>query len=143
MQDFYLNIKLEDGGIPPVRSFKSAGLDFFSPDNYTIFPYGDILIPLQIRTEFPDGYAMIFKEKSGVAMKKKLSIGANLIDSEYRGIIHAHFFNHSNKTVTISKGEKIIQAIIVPVYIGNYNIVENFNIESTVRKDGGFGSTGV
>jgi dUTP pyrophosphatase len=142
-KDFYLNIKLEENGIKPTRAHDSdAGLDFYSPGDYEIKPNGDILIPLQVRTEFPKGYALIFKEKSGVATKKHLSVGACTVDSSYRGILHLHLFNHSNMYVPIKKGEKIVQAVVVPVWTGNPNFVEELDL-NTDRGEGGFGSTGV
>jgi len=83
-KDFYLNIKLEENGIMPTRAHSSdAGLDFYSPGDYEIKPNGDILIPLQLRTEFPEGYALIFKEKSGVATKKHVSVGACVSNNTY------------------------------------------------------------
>jgi dUTP pyrophosphatase len=142
-KDFYLNIKLEQNGIKPTRAHSSdAGLDFYSPVDCEIKPYGDILIPLQVRTEFPDGYALIFKEKSGVATKKHLSVGACIVDSSYRGILHLHLFNHSDEWIKISKNEKIVQAIVVPVWTGNPIFVEELDL-NTNRGEGGFGSTGI
>lgn len=141
-KDFKLKIKLEDGGIMPKRANPTdAGLDFFSPNNYNIPIGGDILIPLQIRTDFNDGYALIIKEKSGVAVKRKLSVGACVIDSSYTGIIHAHLFNHSNNEVHIERGDKIVQGIIIPVWLGNPILIDNID-KITSRGTGGFGSTG-
>jgi deoxyuridine 5'-triphosphate nucleotidohydrolase len=139
--DFYLNIKLEKNGIMPTRAHDSdAGLDFYSPGDYEIKPNGDILIPLQVRTEFPKGYALIFKEKSGVATKKHLSLGACVVDSEFRGILQLHLFNHSDLYVPIKKGEKIVQAIVTPVWTGQPTLVNELNL-NTKRGEGGFGST--
>lgn len=273
-ESFYLNIKLEDEDAKlPVRAHSSdAGMDVFATKDYTIEPRSDCLMPLGWSCEFPDGYSLIVKEKSGRAVKNKLDVGAcidgntkivtdagmlkakditnkrrlltynkNLniyifkkcdgfrvtgtkktlkltfmngrtlvcsedhklftvnfdwvtakdlkdqslitaegitelkfkefdgikevystnvednhnyisaggfinhncvIDSSYRGIVHVHLFNNSDKTVHIKKHEKIAQMIVVPVWCGSPKKVETLDI-NTDRATGGFGSTGL
>jgi dUTP pyrophosphatase len=142
-KDFYLNIELlsENAKEPTRGTIESAGLDFYTPIDVVIPPKGDILIPLDIKIEMPSGYALIMKEKSGIAIKKKLDIGAALVDSDYRGNIHCHLFNNSESLVVFNKGDKVCQGIIVPVWIGHINVVENISTD-TERGFGGFGSTG-
>ena len=90
--------------------------------------------------EFPRGFALVMKEKSGVATKKKISILANLIDSDYRGIVHAHLHNTSPSDIAIFKeGEKVCQGIVVPLWIGLPKQVDHID-ENTERGTGGFGS---
>lgn len=141
--NFYLKFELLNGNkYEPTRGTKeSAGIDFYSPCTCAIPARGSIKLPLDISIEMPIGYAMIMKEKSGVAVNKNLDIGACVIDSDYRGNIHAHFFNNSDVNIWINEGEKIIQGIIIPVYVGNWEIVSID--KNTERGEGGFGSTGV
>jgi len=133
-EDFYLNIELlsEDAKMPTRATDGDAGLDLYSPKEYVIRG-NDILVPLDIRVEFPKGYALIVKEKSGIATKMKLDIGACVIDSGYRGNCHVHLFDnrqpepycdasgaicgHSLPGITIEKGQKIAQMIVVPVWV--------------------------
>lgn len=77
-KDFYLNIKLEDEDAKlPIRAHNTdAGMDVFATENYTILPGKDCLMPLGWKCEFPEGYALIVKEKSGRAVKDKLDVGA-------------------------------------------------------------------
>lgn len=126
--------------IPTIGSIGSAGIDFYTPVNCVIKPWGDLNIPLDISIKIPKNYCMVMKEKSGVSLNKKLHIGACVIDSDYRGNIHAHFFNNSNKKVIFKKGDKIIQGIIIP-YINDFKIVNKIKID-TKRGKNGFGSTG-
>ena len=83
---------------------------------------------------------MVFN-KSGRATKLKLDKGAEVIDSTYRGEIHVHLFNHSDKPVFIPKREKIAQLILMPIWDGNPE--EANELSSTSRGSGGFGSTGL
>ena len=128
----------------------SAGIDFYVPDDYppnlcTIEPGDRFFIPSGIKANVPDGFALIAMNKSGVAMKKGLMVGACVVDSDYQGEIHLHLINASNKIVTIEPGDKLTQFLLVPV---NHCLVEVVNegdlfAEETTRGSGGFGSTGV
>ena len=132
----------------PVRGHPSdAGIDFFIPEDFgtiTLFPGDDILIDSGIKVLVPREYALIFKEKSGVAVKKKLTLGASVIDSDYRGVVHFHLFNNGTISQTISAGEKIVQGIIFPISLCEPKEIteENYNLNCTQRGEGGFGSTG-
>lgn len=77
-KDFELQIELTRPGakVPTRANHDDAGMDVYSPEAYTIPPRGDVLIPLGVKTAFPKGFALIFKEKSGRATKMKLDIGA-------------------------------------------------------------------
>ena len=79
--------------------------------------------------------------QSGIATKKKLTVGAKVVDSDYRNIPHAHLINNSDETVTFTAGDKVVQGIITPVWLGDALKVESVN-ENTERGLGGFGSTG-
>lgn len=143
-KDFFLHIQLlsENAKMPTRATIGDAGLDLYTPKDIIIAPFGDSLIPLDIRIEMPLGFAMIIKEKSGIATKKKLSIGAGLIDAYYRGNCHVHLFNHSNEEVYFNKGDKLAQAIIIPIWDGIPKQV-NFIDINTERSNNGFGSTGI
>ena len=143
-KDFKLEVELlsEDAKMPTRAHSSDAGLDLYTPIDFEIAPQSDKLVPLDIRVRFPKGYGMNIKEKSGIATKKKLDIGACLIDSSYRGNCHVHLFNNSTITsAKFNKGDKVAQAIIVPVWDGQPVQVEKIEIE-TARGTGGFGSTG-
>jgi len=132
----------------PVRGHPTdAGIDFFVPEDFTtraLIPGEDVLIDSGIKVIVPEGYALIFKEKSGVAVKKKLTIGAAVVDSDYRGVVHFHLFNNGTETQTINAGDKIIQGLVVPVMLWDMEEIseDDYNAYNTVRGAGGFGSTG-
>ena len=140
--DFYLNIELfHPEAVMPKRAISGdAGLDLFVCEKTALEP--DVLISAHtgIKIEFPAGYAAIIKEKSGLALKE-IEIKAGVIDHEYRGEIVVLAKNKSKDAVALMQGQKIAQMLIVPVWIGEPNLVNKVN-EDTDRKDGGFGSTG-
>lgn len=132
----------------PVRANPTdAGIDFFIPEDFKeviLQPGEDILISSGIKLIVPEGYALIFKEKSGVAVKKKLTVGAAVVDSDYRGIVHFHLFNNGLEPQSIKPGDKIIQGLVVPVLLCKLNKISNEDYDKyeTERGEGGFGSTG-
>ena len=143
-KDFYLDIEFcrEGARMPSRANHDDAGMDVYSPDEYVIPPRGDVIIPTGLKTAFPKGFALIFKEKSGRATKNKLDIGACVVDAGYQGEVHVHLFNNSDNEVKIPVGEKIAQFVIVPVWHGIPRLVNSIQRETT-RGAGGFGSSGL
>lgn len=156
----------------PVWNFEeNAGIDFYIPekdddvvkeimefnDKYgngvtidgnviTIPAHEDILIPTGIKSKFPKTVGLMANNKSGVATKKKLVFGAQLIDTSYQGEWHIHLINTSNKPQTLEFGTKCVQFVPVMLYTEGCTITTdeaNFFTETTNRGAGGFGSTGV
>lgn len=148
MVDFDLKyIKTQDVKSPVRGHDTDAGIDFFVPNTYDeiiLAPGEDALIDSGIRVIVPEGYALIFKEKSGVATKKKLIVGAAVVDSDYRGVVHFHLFNNGTEYVTINPGDKIIQGIVFPISLCKPHEIteEEYESNTTDRGVGGFGSTG-
>ena len=133
--------KLSENAKSPVRgTIGSSGLDVFSPIATIVPARKDVLIPLDLRFDIPFGWDLSVYNKSGVATKKKLTKGAELIDSDYRGTVHIHFFNNSDVDVVIEPGDKIAQLVMREVWMGELEEVELISTE-TDRGEGGFGST--
>jgi dUTP pyrophosphatase len=145
-----LNISLVRDVKPPSRGTPgSAGIDFFIPNDYpeslcVLAPGERCFIPSGVKANVPGGYALIAFNKSGIALKKQLLVGACVVDSDYQGEIHLHLVNTSNKPAEIFPGEKLLQFCLVPVDHGTINLVEEEDLfnEYSTRGGGGFGSTG-
>jgi len=134
--------KLSENAKDPVRGTSgSSGLDVFSPIDCVVPARGDCLIPLDLSFDIPFGWDLSVYNKSGIATKKKLFKGAELIDSDYTGNCHIHFYNHSDTDVEIHKGDKISQLVMREVWMGELEEVSEI-VKDTERGIGGFGSTG-
>lgn len=136
--------KTKDVKTPEIGTQGSAGIDFFIPNDFepTILePQHDIKINLGIVTEFEEGLALIAHNKSGVATKMKLVVGACVIDSDYRGDIHAHLINTGTEPVKLEPGMKIVQFILQPYVKPEITELDQLPGD-TERGAGGFGSTG-
>ena len=107
-EGFKLEIELATKtAIFPTRAHDSdAGIDVYSDDEVEIYPGEDKLVSTGIKTSFPAGYGLLFQNKSGVARRRKLVLGACLVDPEYRGIVYVHLFNKGENRVSIKKGDK-------------------------------------
>ena len=140
--------KIRDVKTPTRGTPDSAGIDFYVPNvdfDYAIPVNGSLIIPSGIKANVPPGYALIAFNKSGVATKKGLSVGACVVDEDYQGEIHIHLFNNTRFPVIINPGEKIVQFILIPVFTDTIEEVplKELYDSNTVRGEGWQGSTGI
>jgi dUTPase len=89
--------------------------------------------------------ALIAANKSGIASKLGLIVGASIVDFSYQGEIHINVINTSNEAVNIYEDMKIIQFIETPVIISDIVIIDTeeklYGGVTTDRGEKGFGST--
>lgn len=131
---------------PTIGTAGSAGVDFYVPNDYppiTIDPGRAANIPSGIKANL-SGKTFIAFNKSGVATKKGLSVGACVIDSDYQGEIHLHVMNVSDSSVRVEPGDKILQFVLLDHIHAMLDEVEPEDLfeETSARGAGGFGSTG-
>jgi len=145
-----LNIKVkkkpgfEDLELPRYMSPGAAGMDILAAiDEEVILQPGEIrFIPSGIYIALPNGYEAQLRPRSGLALRKGLSIvnSPGTVDSDYRGEIGVILINLGRAPVEISRGMRIAQMVIQEVVIGEWETVEE--LEQTSRDSGGFGHTG-
>jgi dUTP pyrophosphatase len=140
--------KTKDVKSPERGHETDAGIDFFVPNDFetVVLEQGkDVSIDLGVRVIVPKYFMLIFENKSGVSTKNKLERGACVVDTDYRGVVHAHVFNYSPEPREIHAGDKIIQGIVSPISLCQPKEISNEEYEkycNTERGEGGFGSTG-
>ena len=138
-----VKIKLINKGVVPVyKTEGSSGADVFANSDVSIEPKEVKLIPLGFAVEIPEGFEMQIRPRSGLSNKHKLLMPNSFgtIDSDYRGEVMAPFINLDSETYEIKKGDRIAQAVIVPVVQAKFKEVNE--LSETARGTGGFGSTG-
>ena len=119
-----------------------------------IGPSSRVLIPLGIKTIFDSSMALVALNKSSIASKLGLIVGAQVIDSGYRGEIILNLINTSNvDRITLKSGDKIAQFVPLKLYDRNIQEISNENYENISneiskkiengksRLEGGFGSS--
>lgn len=121
-----------------------AGLDLRANESATLAPFERKLISTGIAIALPDGYAGFVQPRSGMALKRGLSIvnTPGLIDAHYRGELKVILINlDAHETVSIERGERIAQLVIQQV--PQVRLTEVDELDETDRGAGGFGSSGV
>jgi dUTP pyrophosphatase len=145
---------------PPERANPSdAGLDlYFNPppqgflpsaklDSIEIKPGESALLSTGYRFGVPHGYMLEIKNRSGVASKRSLIVGACVVDSGYDGEVFINLHNVGTIAQTIEPASKIAQAVMVPVVhfraveTGNGDLYGWYPITMSDRGKGSLGST--
>tara|TARA_Y100000593_G_C4290276_1_gene327881 strand:+ start:586 stop:1068 length:483 start_codon:yes stop_codon:yes gene_type:complete len=159
-----MNIKFfrirKDAKLPVRAHSLDAGMDmFYCPDpalgssciweekgvRYFRIPPGvSCLVPTGIKVEVPPGHMLEIKNKSGVAHKQKLLVGACVVDSGYTGEVYINLHNMGGETQHIAPGQKLAQAVLTPIVLcGVEETYIDPSDKGTDRGEGGFGSTGI
>lgn len=156
----------ENVNLPQYANEGDAGLDIYSPAEYTIAPGETVIIPTGIKVAIPKGYAILIQPRSGQSVKTKLRIAntPGLIDSGYRdeigviveniepqfkdidyefdseGNIQINSIEHG-KAYTIAEGQRFAQMRLVQVPTASFVQVESVK-DIGEDRGGGFGHTG-
>ena len=137
-------VKVRNVKTPTRGTGLSAGLDFYIPEDFEvkqIWPGESINIPSGIKAQIPRGCVLIMLNKSGIATKYQLQVGACVVDEDYQGEIHLHVMNVG----ILKPGMKLVQGLVMPVSYTGVEVLESeaeLFPQSTERGQGGFGSTG-
>ncbi|MDO4436701.1 MAG: dUTP diphosphatase [Coriobacteriaceae bacterium] len=120
-----------------------AGLDLRANESVDIAPYERALVSTGLAIAIPDGYAGFVQPRSGMALKRGLTIAntPGLIDAHYRGELKIILVNlNAEETIHIERGERIAQLVIQQV--PTVHLIEVDELDETDRGTGGFGSSG-
>jgi dUTP pyrophosphatase len=131
--------------LPAYATSGSAGLDLRAciAEPLTIQPGTTHLIPTGLAIHLADsGYAAMILPRSGLGHKHGIVLGnlVGLIDSDYQGELMVSTWNRGSTEFVLNPMDRLAQLIIVPVLQVGFNVVTEF--DSSVRGEGGFGSTG-
>tara|TARA_R110000851_G_scaffold21909_2_gene65273 strand:+ start:58 stop:516 length:459 start_codon:yes stop_codon:yes gene_type:complete len=145
--------KLRDSALDPVRANPSdAGLDvFYCPaedrDSLEIKPGESVVVETGLKFGVPHGFMLEVKNRSSVASKKQLLVGACVIDPGYNGELFVNLHNVGHEVRTIKSGDKIAQVVMIPIiHFRAHKLTTDTLYKSSIcisnRDTGGFGSTG-
>ena len=124
---------------------------YFSPQTraaITVAPGESVVLPTGLKFGVPHGYMLEVKNRSSVAAKRSLVVGACVIDSGYEGEVFVNLHNIGNEAQVIEPHTKIAQVVMTPVV--SFRAMETTNpdlygwypITISDRGDGALGSTG-
>ena len=132
-----------------------AGMDIFYCPTEKVDPFNKsktisiprnagAVIPTGLKVEVPPGHMLEIKNKSGIASKKSLVVGACVVDCGYDGEIFVNLNNIGEKVQRIIPGQKVAQAVLVPIKTCEVEEIQEDNVYGgeTSRGSGALGSTG-
>jgi len=133
--------RLSERAILPRFSFSDdACFDVFSPVDVIIAPQESEIIDLEIASEFPRGYEVVLRPRSGMGINHGIIVHLGTIDSGYRGSWMVRLFNLGKENYNIKKGDRIIQGALRE--IPRVKIIETTSLSLSERGERGLGSTG-
>ena len=133
--------------LPQYQSALAAGLDLVAAvpadQTVTIGPGRWMAVPTGIAVAIPSGYEGQVRPRSGLAARHGVTVlnAPGTIDADYRGELQVLMVNGGSEPFQVSRGLRIAQLVIAPV--AHAELVEVEDLDSTVRGEGGFGSTGM
>ena len=119
--------------------------------NYTlriIIPAGEqINIPSGIKVNILDKNTYLeANNKSGIASKYHLVVGASVVDADYQGEVHLNLINTGNTNIEIFSGMKIVQFIhkyYIHTDLEEISNDEYNSLKASDRGSGAFSSSGI
>ena len=144
--------KVREKARAPERANPSdAGLDVFhnpeTTSTVTLSPGDNAVLPTGIRFGVPHGFMLQVMNRSSMAAKKGLVVGAHCVDSGYDGEVFIDLHNIGNQVQHVHPGDKIAQVVLVPVVpfraleTSSGNLYDWYPITMSGRGDGALGST--
>ena len=142
----------QEAQLPSRSNPSDAGADVFycadSDKKEVVVWAGDSrILPTGLKVEVPHGYMLEVKNRSGMAAKKSLVVGACVVDSGYNGEIFVNLHNIGNHSQIVKHGDKIAQLVLIPVVQWRSVEVKENNLYQDAltissRGAGALGSTG-
>ena len=130
----------EDSKINKPAYCGDCGYDVFASQTIIINPGNRFNMPLGIALQFPETNVCLVQQKSGNSIRSGFTTIGNVIDSNYRGEIHAIIANITNEDVEIIKGDKVAQLLFLKVDTPIITYVNK--LKNSDRNKKGFGSSG-
>jgi dUTP pyrophosphatase len=129
--------------MPAYQSAGAAGFDLASSVDMVVKPGEVALVPTGLVIEVPEGHLLGVFARSSTPLRRGLMVanGVGVVDPDYCGPkdeIKIEVFNFTASPVTIARGDRLAQGIILPFVRAEW--LEGEVPEAPTR--GGFGSTG-
>jgi len=132
--------------LPAYETDGSAGLDLRAAiaagEDLVLKPLGRALVPTGLKIAVPQGYEVQVRPRSGLALKFGITClnSPGTVDSDYRGEVGVILVNLGSEDFVIRRGDRIAQMVVAQHARIVWDVRET--LETTIRGEGGFGSTG-
>jgi dUTP pyrophosphatase len=127
--------------LPEYKTVGAAGFDLAARETVTIQAQGYARVPLNVALALPDGYWVLLAARGSLHKRGLIPVNAvGIMDHDFRGDndeYMAVLFNFTNESVTVEKGDRIMQGVLLPIAQLPFKEVTELGVSR-----GGFGSTG-
>ena len=138
-------VNKSNNDLPRYETELSAGMDVrsFIESPIILKPFERRLVNTGLYAQLEKGYEIQDRPRSGHALKKGITVlnSPGTIDADYRGEIGVILINLSNDDFIINSGDRIAQLVVSKHE--QPNLEQTDSLDSTLRGEKGFGSTGV
>lgn len=130
--------------LPSYATSGSVAFDVYARETTVVKPRALGFVPTNLVCRVPAGYALLLASRSSTPSKKGCSTphGIGVVDQDFCGPkdeMRVQLYNFTDAPVTIERGERVAQALLVPVE--KCELVE-VTLAGNANSRGGFGSTG-
>ena len=136
-----LRVKLlrEGSTAPERKSAGAAGYDLSACEAAVVLPGGWALVDTGVAIAVPPGTYGRIAPRSGLAVRG-ISVGAGVVDADYRGPVKVLLFNHSTLRLAVEPGDRIAQLVLEAIVVPEVQVLQELPVAE--RGSSGFGSTG-
>lgn len=129
--------------LPQYETDGAVAFDFYCRVETTIQPHTVEHLPANIIVEVPTGMMLLITSRSSTPKRTGLMVanGVGTIDQDYCGDedeLKIAMYNTRDVPVTVARGERIAQGILLPIHRAEFEEVDHMSKPSR----GGFGTTG-
>ena len=129
-----------DAKLPTKNNASDTGYDVSAVEDKVIPARGSAVVDVGlILSDITPGYWFRVEGRSGMGFKYGIQPHFGIIDNQYRGELGVKLYNQTDTDYTVTIGDRIAQFVVYK----NYNtVIEEGEVEDTIRGDKGFGSSG-
>lgn len=134
----------EDLPLPQYQTAQAVAMDLHAAvrEPAGLSPGDILLVPCGFSVAVPAGFEAQIRPRSGLAAKSGVTVvnSPGTIDPDYRGEVKVALINLGTAPISVERGMRIAQMLIVPIPRVRWEDVTE--LPDTPRGEGGFGHTG-
>jgi len=142
MNDVILRFKRvhQDAKLPTKNNASDTGYDVSAVENKVIPARGSAVVDVGLTLAYiTPGFWFQIQSRSGMGFAKGITAFQGVVDEQYRGNCGIKLINNTDIDYEVKAGDRIAQFVVYK----NYNtLIEEGEIEDSIRGDKGFGSSG-
>lgn len=98
--------------LPTRASDEAAGFDITTIEDFVLAPGERRLTHTGLALQLPKGTYGMLAPRSGLAVRHGVTIGAGVVDSDFRGEVRVLLFNHGSESIQFTAGDRVAQIVV-------------------------------